>query len=119
MIHVFKEFRLYCAHSVQSFGPDHKCSRKHGHTYKIRVEVGGVIDAKSNILIPFDEIEAAWSKVGAPLDHTDLNDALGPNATTEILAIFLQGQLSVELRRSVSVCVQETETSGVYVKASS
>lgn len=118
MIQVFKEFRLYCAHSVQAFGPDHKCARKHGHTYKIRVEVEGVIDAKSNILIPFDAIEAAWRKVGEPLDHTDLNDKFGSNATTELLAIFLQGQLSVELRRSVNVCVQETESSGVYVKAS-
>jgi len=117
MIVVFKEFTLYCAHSVLAFGVNHKCARKHGHTYKIKVGVYGNVDAKTNIVIPFDEIEKAWNKVGKPLDHTDLDDKF-PTPTTECLAMYLQGQLNMELRRPVSVEVRETESSGVYIPAS-
>ena len=114
---VFKEFRLYCAHSVQSFGEEHKCSRKHGHCYKIRIEVHKHVDAKSNISIPFDDIESAWDTVGQPLDHTDLNDKFGPNATTEVLAMYLHGQMCVALGYPCSIEVRETESSGVVIRA--
>lgn len=114
---VFKEFRLYCAHSVQSFGVDHKCSRKHGHCYKVRIEVHRYVDTATNISIPFDEIEKAWRKVGEPLDHTDLNDKFGPNATTELLAIYLHGQMGVTLGYECSIEVKETESSGVIIRS--
>lgn len=117
MISVFKEFRLYCAHSVAMFGDGHKCSRKHGHCYKIRIEVHGFIDPTANLLIPFEDIQAAWNKVGEPLDHTDLNDKFGADATTELLAMYLQGQMSVELKRQCSIEVRETESSGVVIRA--
>lgn len=113
---VFKEFRLYCAHSVQSFGADHRCARKHGHCYKIRVEVHSYVDPKTNVCIPFDDIEAAWEKVGAPLDHTDLNERWA-NPTTEVLAMYLHGQLGVALGYPCSIEVRETETSGVVIRS--
>jgi 6-pyruvoyltetrahydropterin/6-carboxytetrahydropterin synthase len=114
---VFKEFRLYCAHSVQSFGEEHKCSRKHGHCYKIRIEVHKHVDPKTFIAIPFDEIEKAWKKVGEPLDHTDLNGKFGPNATTEVLAMYLHGQMGMALGHKCSIEVRETESSGVVVRS--
>lgn len=117
MVAVFKEFRLYCAHSIQTFGSEHKCARKHGHCYKVRIEVIQKIDAASNISIPFDDIEKAWRKVGEPLDHTDLNDKFGPNPTTEILAVYLHGQMQMELQRSCNIEVRETESSGVIIRA--
>jgi 6-pyruvoyltetrahydropterin/6-carboxytetrahydropterin synthase len=117
MIVVFKEFVLYCAHSLNIFGDEHKCARKHGHSYKIKIGVYGNTNPTTNIVIPFDEIESAWLKIGKPLDHTDLDDKF-PTPTTECLAMYLQGQLNVELRRPVSVEVRETESSGVYIPAS-
>jgi 6-pyruvoyltetrahydropterin/6-carboxytetrahydropterin synthase len=114
---VFKEFRLYCAHSVQSFGGEHKCSRKHGHCYKVRIEVHRHVDPKTFIAIPFDEIEKAWKKVGEPLDHTDLNDKFGSSPTTEVLAMYLHGQIGIELGHRCSIEVRETESSGVVIRA--
>lgn len=119
MVIVFKEFRLYCCHSVTAFGPNHKCCRKHGHTYKIRVEVECNVDPATMISMPFEQLEKAWQTTGEPLDHTDLNDTFGPNATTEVLAIFLQGQLSFHLQKPVNVIVQETESSGVIIRCNS
>lgn len=119
MVIVFKEFRLYCCHSVTAFGSDHKCSRKHGHTYKIRVEVECELDPKTMIAIPFEQIEEAWQKKCGDLDHTDLNDKFGPNATTEVLAMFIQGQMSFEVQKPVNVIVQETESSGVVIRCNS
>lgn len=113
---VFKEFRLYCAHSVQAFGGKHKCARKHGHCYKIRVDVYREVDPTTSVAIPFNQIEDAWKKVGDPLDHTDLNEKFGPNATTEALAMYLHGQMTVELGCRCSVEVRETESSGVAVR---
>lgn len=117
MIAVFKEFRLYCAHSVQAFGDQHKCARKHGHTYRIRVEVQCVVESSTNIAMPFDEVEAAWEKIGKPLDHTDLNDKFGRNPTTEVLAMYLHGQFGVELQRQVNVEIQETESAGIVIRS--
>ena len=114
---VFKEFRLYCAHSVQSFGVDHKCSRKHGHCYKVRVEVHKYVEPSTNIALPFDDIEAAWKKVGEPLDHTDLNEKFGANPTTEVLAMYLHGQMGMALGHKCSIEVRETESSGVVIRA--
>lgn len=114
---VFKEFRLYCAHSVQSFGSDHKCSRKHGHCYKVRVEVHKYVTPETNVALPFDDIEAAWKKVGDPLDHTDLNDKFGANPTTEVLAMYLHGQMQMALGHKCSIEVRETESSGVVIRA--
>lgn len=115
-LHVFKEFRLYCAHSVQSFGNQHKCSRKHGHCYKVRVEVYKPIDHSTNIAISFDDIEQAWIAIGAPLDHTDLNDKFGDNPTTEVLAVYLHGGLQEAIGHPVSIEVRETESSGVVIR---
>lgn len=114
---VFKEFRLYCAHSVQVFGDGHKCSRKHGHCYKVRVEVHKYVEPETNIAIPFDDIESAWQQVGEPLDHTDLNEKFGPDPTTELLAMYLHGQLQMVIGHKVSVEVRETESSGVMIRA--
>ena len=114
---VFKEFRLYCAHSVQVFGEGHKCSRKHGHCYKVRVEVHKHVDPDTNIAIPFDDIERAWREVGESLDHTDLNEKFGSNPTTEVLAMYLHGQMGIALGHQCSVEVRETESSGVIIRS--
>ena len=114
-VRVWKEFRLYCAHSIRSFGENHKCAALHGHTYKIRVEVHCDIDPTTNISMPFDDIEAAWQECGGIYDHTNLNDSLCPNPTTEALAMQLQGQLTVAIGKPVTITVQETESSGVTI----
>jgi len=112
---VFKDFRLYCSHSVAAFGTEHKCNRNHGHTFRIRVEVTCPVNAHNGIAIPFHEIEDAWEKTGAKLDHTCLNDTLGENATTEFLAMWLKSKLEHELNQTIAITVQETETSGVIL----
>lgn len=114
-VRVWKEFRLYCAHSVRSFGENHKCAAMHGHTYKIRVEVHCNVDPATNIAIPFDDIESAWQEVGAKFDHTNLNESFAENPTTEHLAMHLQGQMYVKLGKRVTITVQETESSGVTI----
>lgn len=114
---VFKTFRLYCAHSITAFGPDHKCSKKHGHTYRVRVEAHQAVDSDTLIAIPFEKIEQAWREVGEPLDHTDLNEKFGHNPTTEVVAMYLQGQMSIRLGCDCTVEVQETESSGVIIRA--
>ena len=103
---------------MTAFGPDHKCARKHGHAYKVRVCVIKDIDAASSIAIPFQDIESVWDHVGKPLDHTDLNDSLpgaAGNPTTEMLAMYLHGQLSIRLPGRVKIEVRETDSSGVVI----
>lgn len=115
MVGTFKEFRLYCCHSVSSFGPDHKCARKHGHTYKIRVTALGSVNKDTMIVVPFEKIEEVWSTHCAHLDHTDLNSTF-VNPTTEVLAMYIHGKMTVHLGLPVEVEVKETESSGVIIR---
>lgn len=83
----------------------------------MRVEVHKYVEPETNVAIPFEEIEAAWRKVGEPLDHTDLNEKFGVNPTTEVLAMYLHGQLCMALGCKCSIEVRETESSGVVIRA--
>lgn len=115
-VSVFKEFRLYCAHSVLAFGENHKCARKHGHTIRVRVCVLAEVSEHTGISVAFSDIEAAWDASVAHLDHTDLNDTFGDNPTAEVLALYIQQQMQKCLNLPCDVELKETETSGVIVK---
>ena len=41
---IVKEFTFEAAHHLPEVGPDHKCSRVHGHLFKVEVAVEGEVD---------------------------------------------------------------------------
>lgn len=109
----FKEFTLYAAHKVACFGEMHKCAKLHGHSYKVRIE-SDCTDPENPV--SFDQIESTFKFWCGHLDHSTLNDTLGENPTTEVLALYIAKQLTGKgTLRLRSVEVKETESAGAKV----
>lgn len=65
------------AHQLPELGPDHKCSRLHGHTYVVEVDIEtGELDAKGMVL-DFGEVKNIIRRA----DHRLLNTVINPGAT--------------------------------------
>ena len=117
-VDVFKEFTLYCSHSIDAFGPDHKCARKHGHSYRVTVTVTTVV-GENGISIPFDELGSICERISKRFDHTDLNTTMAPTIPTcENLAFLILALVLDLMPKSCSSCkvmIKETDSSGVVV----
>jgi len=97
MLTIGKEYRFEAAHHL----PKHpgKCQRVHGHSYKLEVEVAGLLDSKTGMILDFDKLDEIVGSLTAALDHTDLNKSafalLGVSDTTaENLALAIVADLS-------------------------
>lgn len=83
-----------------------KCSRLHGHTYRVDVSVTGPLDT-NGIVVDFGDIKTAAAAVIDPLDHTLLNDTLD-NPTAERLALHILAGLCRNGLAASAVRVWET-----------
>lgn len=109
-----KEFTFEAAHRLPNLPPEHKCSRLHGHSYKVKVEVSGPVQEELGWVIDFGDIKSAWKGLDESLDHRYLNEIPGlENPTSEVLAMWIWDRLEGRLPGLLSgVTVQETCTSG-------
>lgn len=113
---MFLEDSFDAAHSVASFGEGHKCFGIHGHTYHIRLEVGGPLDMARGVVIDFDTVKAAWRPIRERLDHKNINNVVGANATSELLAVYIFGQLGMSIPGLCRVEVRETDKCGAIME---
>src|ERR1700674_3449699 len=94
MMDVFREFTFEAAHRLPNVPPGHKCSRLHGHSYRVEVRVQGDIDPVTGMVIDFAEIKAAFAPLLDQLDHYFLNEVEGlENPTSENLARWIWDHL--------------------------
>ncbi len=114
-----KQFRFEAAHVL----PHHpgKCSRLHGHSYRVDVVVGGPLQSEGpaqGMILDFDEISAVVKpSVIERLDHSSLNDLL-PNPTAEHIALWIWHELRGKLAGLAEVVVWETQAACAIVRAS-
>lgn len=110
---VFREFGFEAAHRLPNVPEGHKCTRLHGHSFRVEVHVAGPVDPDLGWVVDFADIKAAFAPVHDALDHRYLNEVDGlENPTSENLAAWIWERLSgsgLALRR---VVVRETCTSG-------
>lgn len=82
------------AHCIRDYPG--KCSRLHGHNWKIEVLVAGTMLNELGMLIDFHDLKAEVHKVIDTLDHQYLND-ITPfnqcNPTAENIAKYIYEQL--------------------------
>ena len=110
---MFTEFGFEAAHRLPNVAPDHKCSRLHGHSYRVEVHVSGPVGEKSGWVVDFADIKSAAEPVRQQLDHYYLNDIDGlDNPTSERLAEWIWERLAGEIPLDWIV-IRETCTSGV------
>ena len=107
-----KTFRFEAAHSLPNVPQGHKCSRLHGHSYRVDVHVTGQPDPKTGWVVDFGDIKRVVEAVLDKLDHRHLNEIPGlENSTAEILAGYIWDRAKPALACLSAVVVWESDTS--------
>ena len=110
---IFKTFTIEAAHRLPRLPEGHKCSRLHGHSFRIDLHVRGAVDKNLGWVQDFAEISAAFRPVFEDLDHRYLNDIDGlSNPTSERLAQYIWDRLIARVPGLCRVVIHETCTAG-------
>lgn len=110
---IFKVFTLEAAHRLPNVPEDHKCSRLHGHSFRVEIHLNGELGTDTGWVMDFSEVKAAFQPLYDQLDHHYLNDIEGlDNPTSERLSIWIWDRLKPALPLLSEVVVHETCTSG-------
>jgi len=113
---IAKAFTFEAAHQL----PEHdgKCSRPHGHTYRVEVTLTGEplpTGPKRGMVMDFGDVSQVWHAELEPfLDHRDLNVTLGPDlpeTTAEWIAAWCYDRFRKFIDNVERVRVWETRTS--------
>ena len=114
---IFKVFTLEAAHRLPNVPVGHKCSRLHGHSFRVELRVSGEPGPETGWIMDFSDLKAAFQPLYDQLDHNYLNDIPGlENPTSERLAMWIWERLKAALPLLSEVVVHETCTSGCSYK---
>ena len=110
---IFKAFQVEAAHRLPNLPASHKCSRLHGHSFRIELHLEGPLDPRLGWVMDFADVKAAFLPFYEQLDHHYLNDVPGlENPTSEVLAKWVYDRVKPSLPLLSKVVVGETCTSG-------
>ncbi|MDE2345926.1 MAG: 6-carboxytetrahydropterin synthase, partial [Gammaproteobacteria bacterium] len=56
---IFKVFHIEAAHRLPNLPPGHKCSRLHGHSFRVEIHIRGEPQADSGWLMDFADLKDA------------------------------------------------------------
>ncbi len=130
---IYKSFAAEAAHRLPNVPVGHKCGRLHGHSFQIKLHVGGVprkgretykpwrvggeVDPQAGWVEDFADVKAAFEPIHKSIDHAYLNEIPGlQNPTSENIARWIWDQLKPALCGLVAVEVQETCTCGAIYR---
>ncbi|MDQ0679687.1 6-pyruvoyltetrahydropterin/6-carboxytetrahydropterin synthase [Arthrobacter pascens] len=117
---IYREFTFEAAHRLPNVPDGHKCSRLHGHSYRVEVHVAGAVGDDTGWVQDFGDIKAAFKPLEDQLDHNYLNEVPGlENPTSEILAKWIWTRLANALPNLSAIQVRETCTSGCIYRGDS
>lgn len=110
---IFKEFTFEAAHRLPNLPADHKCTRLHGHSFRVAVYVTGPVAEREGWVMDFGDLKKAFKPIYDTLDHNYLNDIPGlENPTSENLARWIWRELAPRLPMLSKLVIRETCTSG-------
>jgi 6-pyruvoyltetrahydropterin/6-carboxytetrahydropterin synthase len=110
---IFRAFTIEAAHRLPNVPVGHKCSRLHGHSFRIELHVTGAVDAHSGWVMDFAELKSLFQPTYDRLDHHYLNDIPGlENPTSENLARWIWTEMKPNVPLLSKVTIHETCTSG-------
>jgi 6-pyruvoyltetrahydropterin/6-carboxytetrahydropterin synthase len=104
------------AENEAAFG---NCARLHGHSYRLRITLGGEVDPETGMVRNFRDLKASVrEQVITRLDHAHLNDVLGELTTAENLCWWIATQLWPEYGEQLQrVELWETQSSAAALEA--
>jgi 6-pyruvoyltetrahydropterin/6-carboxytetrahydropterin synthase len=106
-----KRFRFDAAHHLAGLPPGHKCSRIHGHTYTVEIELASAALTGPGFVADFADLEPLGQHIAGHLDHRDLNEVLDAEPTSENLARYFFTWCSSGLDPAVSSLVTAVRVS--------
>ena len=107
-----KLFTFESAHHLPRVPAGHKCSRMHGHSYRVEIGLLGPVDPATGWVLDFAVIDDAWHPLFKQFDHHTLNDIPGlDNPTCENLCAFIWNAMSGKVPYLSVVTVWETADS--------
>jgi 6-pyruvoyltetrahydropterin/6-carboxytetrahydropterin synthase len=110
---IFKVFHFDAAHCLPDVGSEHKCSRMHGHSFRVEIHVSGAVDPRFGWVMDFADIVQAFQPLREKLEHQCLNEIDGlENPTSENIAKWIWRRLHPRLPQLCKIIVQESEESG-------
>lgn len=110
---IFRIFTIEAAHRLPNVPAGHKCSRLHGHSFRIELHVSGEVDAHTGWVMDFAELKQRFQPIYDSLDHHYLNDIPGlENPTSENLARWVWNEVKPLVPLLSKVVIHETCTSG-------
>jgi 6-pyruvoyltetrahydropterin/6-carboxytetrahydropterin synthase len=116
-VRIRKQFSFEAAHVL----PHHagKCSRLHGHSYRLDVTVEGPLAGSgpaTGMVVDFDDLaRAVRSAVIDELDHRHLNDTI-PNPTCENIVAWIWRHLEPQLPQLAELTLWETADACAIVR---
>lgn len=116
-VEIFKEFSFEAAHRLPHVPDDHKCSRLHGHSFRVTLHVSGPVGAGSGWLMDFADLSDRFAPLHSRLDHRYLNEIEGlDNPTSENIARWIWDELRPTLPQLTQVVVHESCTAGAIYR---
>ncbi|HKE94813.1 MAG TPA: 6-carboxytetrahydropterin synthase QueD [Povalibacter sp.] len=110
---IFRAFTIEAAHRLPNVPAGHKCSRLHGHSFRIELHLEGGVDPQTGWVMDFADVRAAFQPIYDRLDHHYLNEIPGlENPTSENLARWIWNETKPVLSQLSKVVLHETCTSG-------
>lgn len=106
---VIKDFRFEAAQTLPNLPASHKCTRMHGHSFKVEVAIEGEVDPKIGWVYDHAEISRAMAPLIDQLDHRYLNEIEGlENPTIENMAAWFWQKLAPRLPGLHEIVIHET-----------
>ena len=100
---------LESAHRLPNTPEGHKCRNLHGHSFRVRLHVEGLVDGHAGWVTDFADIEEKFMPFHKILDHNYLNEVEGlENPTSENIAKWIWDKLKPVLPELTGVTLFET-----------
>jgi 6-pyruvoyltetrahydropterin/6-carboxytetrahydropterin synthase len=109
---IYKDFTFEAAHKLPLVPDTHKCSKLHGHSFKVRVSVEDKLNHMGWV-IDYADIKSACEPVIEVLDQSYLNELPDlNNPTSENIARWLWNEIQPKLTILSEIEVKETCNTG-------
>jgi len=108
---VTQAFTFEAAHFLTGVSETHRCSRLHGHSYRVEMTFEGPVDPTTGFVADFFDIEQQFAPILDQLDHHTLNNVAGlENPTAEHIAAWVFGRWVDVSKRPYLMNVRVYET---------
>lgn len=105
---ITKEFTFEAAHHLVGLPDTHKCSKPHGHSYVVKVELQVPILNEVGFVVDYGDLKPLKDYIDQTLDHRDLNEVFAFQTSAENIARHLFEWCHDRWPQTVAVHVSET-----------